>query len=284
MTATTSIRDRPEEVRSIRLATKPTDAGIVRFLYRPFDLRWLYWERESGLLVRPGPEYRPQVCPGNMWLGAAQHLRKGQGEVQTPFTTHLSSLHVIERGAKMFPAWIKRGGLHGPNRHPNLTSEAQSYLDRLNLGVEDLFHHTLATLHDPGYRKANAGGLRLDWPRIPLPGWPDGDKEGAAGELTQSAARGRELARLLDPDTPAPGVTDGALRPEFAALAVPATTDGGNMSGSDFALTAGWGHFGSGDAVMPGSGRAVPRTFTRTELTTLTRPSRHSAILRSTSG
>ena len=27
------------------------------------------------------------------------------------------------------------------------------------------------------------------------------------------------------------------------------------MTGDDFALTAGWGHFGSGDAVMPGQGR-----------------------------
>ena len=265
MTTTTSIRDRPDEVRSSRLATKPTDAGIVRFLYRPFDLRWLYWERESGLLVRPGPEYRPQVFAGNMWLGAAQHLRKGHGEVQTPFTRHLGSLHVIERGAKMFPAWIKRGGLHGSHRCPNLSAEAQRYLDRLGLDVEDLFHHTLATLHDPAYRKANADGLRLGWPRIPVPGWPDGRTEGAAAELRSSAARGQKLARLLDPATPVSGVTEGALHSELAALAVPATTGGGNMSGDDFALTAGWGHFGSGDAVMPGTGRPVSRAFTASE-------------------
>ena len=61
----------------------------------------------------------------------------------------------------------------------------------------------------------------------------------AAKTLTQSAARGRALAQLLDPDTPVPGVTTGALRPEIAAIAVPATTDGRNMSGDDFALTAG---------------------------------------------
>ena len=40
----------------------------------------------------------------------------------------------------------------------------------------------------------------------------------------------------------------------MAAIAVPATTDGRNMSGDDFAVTAGWGHFGTGDAVMPGQG------------------------------
>ena len=89
--------------------------------------------------------------------------------------------------------------------------------------------------------------------------------EQAAQTLAASAARGRELARLLDCETPVPGVTDGALRPEMAAIAVPATSDGRNLSGDDFALTAGWGHFGSGQAVMPGRGRIVERAYTRSE-------------------
>ena len=37
------------------------------------------------------------------------------------------------------------------------------------------------------------------------------------------------------------------------------------MAGKDFAVTAGWGHFGSGGAVMPGKGRAVERAFTADE-------------------
>ena len=135
----------------------------------------------------------------------------------------------------------------------------------MGAGVEDLFHHVLAVLHDPDYREANAGALRMEWPRIPLPGWPDGDAPGAAEELAASAARGRGLAALLDSDTPVPGVTTGALRPEIAAIAVPATVGGGNMAGEDFALTAGWGHFGQGDAVMPGRGQVVERSYTAEE-------------------
>ena len=65
---------------------------------------------------------------------------------------------------------------------------------------------SLAILHDPAYREANAGALRMSWPRIPLPGWPDGKSEGAADAFVKSAARGRELARLLDPDAPVLGV------------------------------------------------------------------------------
>ena len=92
---------------------------------------------------------------------------------------------------------------------------------------------------------------------------------GASGALAQSGARGRELAALLDPDSPVPGVTQGALRPEIAVVAVPDTTDGRNMTGDDFSLTAGWGHFGVRSAVMPGQGRIVERDYTPDERTAM---------------
>jgi predicted helicase len=82
----------------------------------------------------------------------------------------------------------------GTRRRANLTLVAQRYLDRVGAGVEDLFHHVLAMLHDPAYREANAGALRMEWPRVPLPSWPEGDTPGAAAELAASADRGRELA------------------------------------------------------------------------------------------
>ncbi len=246
----------------------PDEAGFMRFAYRPFDIRWLYREAEGGLLDRPRADYRPHVFEGNLWLSAAQHLRKDAAEPQAFFTRHMASLHLVERGANMFPAWLRDDDLGGNGnsaRRANLSGAAQRYLDSLGLSAENLFHHVLATLLDPSWREANAGALRMEWPRIPLPGWPDGAAEGAAAELAQSAARGRELAALLDPDIPVPGVTIGALRPEIAAIAVPATVGGRNMAGGDFAVTAGWGHFGAGDAVMPGQGRAVERAFTPEE-------------------
>ena len=246
----------------------PIQAGFVRFTYRPFDNRWLYWEAETKLLDEKRTKYKPHVFRGNPWLSAAQHLRQGATEPQTVFTENLGSHHLIERGANMFPAWLMGDGIGDedePERRPNLSATAQRYLERLGLGVEDLFHHVLATLHDPAYREANAGALRMEWPRIPLPGWPDGGAEGAATALASSAARGRELAALLDPDTPVPGVTQAPLRPEIATTAVPATAIGGNMAKDHFTVTAGWGHYGQGDAVMPGQGRTAKRAFSAAE-------------------
>ena len=252
-------------VRDIRLERGgPDEAGFVRHAYRPFDNRWLYWETDGGLLRRPVGDCRPHVFNGNLWLSNAQHLRKGAAEPQACFTQHIGARHLIERGANMFPAYLRYDDKETKTtqRSPNLAIEAGNYLRYLGASVEDLFYDVLSVLHDPAYREANAGALRMEWPRIPLPGWPDGKAEGAADALAQSAARGRELARLLDPETPVPGVTEGELRPEIAVIAVPATTDGRNMTGDDFALTAGWGHYGSGDAVMPGQGRIVEREYT----------------------
>ena len=37
------------------------------------------------------------------------------------------------------------------------------------------------------------------------------------------------------------------------------------MTGDDFALTARWGHYGAGDAIMPGQGRIRKRAYTSAE-------------------
>ena len=243
----------------------PAEDGFVRYAYRPFDTRWLYWEPDSALLDRPRAEYEPHVFDGNLWFSAVPRLRRDAAEAQSAFTMHLASLHLNEWGASMFPARLRDDGLRidgtSTQHRPNLSLSAQHYLDSMGASVEDLFHHVIATLHNPGYRAANAGALRMEWPRIPLPGWPDG----AADALAESAARGRELAALLDSDTPVAGVTTGSLRPELAAIAVPMTTDSGYMAGDDFAVSAGWGHFGTGEAVMPGQGRIVERDYTDDE-------------------
>ncbi|MDE0363361.1 MAG: N-6 DNA methylase [Rhodospirillaceae bacterium] len=247
----------------------PVESGFVRHSYRPFDDRWLYWEADTKLLDEKRAEYMPHVFEGNLWLGSNKREIDEQFSHGTA-TRHLGNWKLGNWGIHFFPMWLRDNsprldGGDGAQRSPNLSPAAQNYLDRLGLSVDDLFHHVIAVLHNPQYRAANAGALRMEWPRIPLPGWPDGPADGAADELTASASRGRQLAALLDSDTPVAGVTSGALTPAMAAIAVPSTTDGDNMTGDDFAVTAGWGHHGSGDAVMPGQGRLVERDYTAEE-------------------
>ena len=244
----------------------PVEGGFVRFAYRPFDNRWLYWEADTKLLDEKRAGYMPHVLEGNMWLVTQQKPRRAWSPPQV--ISHIGCLDLMDRGATCFPTWLRNEGfgIDGDgSRRANLSGTAQRYLDRLGARAEDLFHHVLATLHNPAYCEANAGALRMGWPCIPLPGWPDGETVGAMEAVARSAEKGRELGQLLNSGTPAPGVTEAPLRPEIAAIAVPSTRDGSNMGGDDFAVTAGWGHYGKDDAVMPGQGRVVERNYTPDE-------------------
>ena len=67
----------------------------------------------------------------------------------------------------MFPAWLRDEGLaldgDGKQRRPNPVGGVATLPG--TAGVEELFYHALAVLHDPAYREANAGALR--WPNRP---------------------------------------------------------------------------------------------------------------------
>ena len=108
--------------------------NFVRYYYRPFDMRWLYWEPETELLDEKRAEYFLQIRQQNVWLAAVQQNRK---DFDPPiFTKHLCSLHVIERGANFFPFWLEPNSDPASLFHagadakpkPNLTDAALSFL------------------------------------------------------------------------------------------------------------------------------------------------------------
>ena len=248
-------------VRAMLLARGgPNEADFLRYAYRPFDTRWLYWEAETKLLDEKRADYKPHVFAENAWLVSQKMPRRAWSPPQV--ISHIGCIDLMDRSATCIPVWLQDDDLestrNNAGRRPNLSSAAQRYLDGLGFGVEDLFHHVLAVLHDPAYREANANALRMDWPRIPLPGWPTPGNAGflpasdAVEALAQSTAHGRQLAALLDPETPVPGVTAGTLSPETATIAVPTTADGRNMTADDFTLT-------------DGQGRIVERDYTADE-------------------
>ena len=42
----------------------PAESSFVRYAYRPFDTRWLYWEGKTKLLDEKRAEYKPHVFGG----------------------------------------------------------------------------------------------------------------------------------------------------------------------------------------------------------------------------
>ncbi|MGH6932270.1 MAG: type ISP restriction/modification enzyme, partial [Dongiaceae bacterium] len=79
--------------------------------------------------------------------------------------------------------------------------------------------------------------------------------------LEASAAIGRQLADLLDPETPVPGVTSGSIRPELRVIGNAARVGGGALKPREFEVTAGWGHAGKSGVTRPGQGKRVERAY-----------------------
>ncbi|MCC9004040.1 MAG: N-6 DNA methylase [Candidatus Competibacter sp.] len=228
--------------------------NIVRYAYRPFDIRWLYWESETKLLDRNRSEYFPQCFTGNITLVSQQKPRRDWSEPQV--VRPIGCLDLMDRGASCFPLYIKP--FHHRNEYqPNLSNAATEYLARLDADAPTLFHHIVAILHAPTYRTDNAGALKQDWPRIPLPATRD--------QLLASAELGRQIAALLDTETPLPGITQGKPRPELANIALLTVVDSVPVTPEHLKLTAGWGHVGKGGVTMPGKGRTESRPFTAQE-------------------
>jgi hypothetical protein len=249
-------RFRAEAVRDKLRSRGFLPLNIVRYYFRPFDVRWIYWEPETKLLDERRAEYRPHVFDGNFWLSTGQRSRK-EAFYQPLFCRLLADHHIVESNVGMFPLFLRAASLfesNGVKPEPNLSPLAVAFLSQAGSSAADLFFHALAVLQAPHYLAEHEGALRQDWPRVPLPA--------SSGTLAASAALGRQVADLLDPEAEAPGVTAGDLFPELRSLGNFALVPGHRLEPErDLTVTAGWGYKGKGGAIMPGQGRLLDRRY-----------------------
>ena len=262
-----------------------TPDHLLRYAKGPFDSRWCYYSPTRPLWNEPRPALWEQCWNGNSFL-----LSRVKG-VKTPegipfyYVKGLSDDHLLADDAFCFPIRLKavqkkskapegqnelfeKEAPAGSSPMANLSPGACAYLAALGLPDPDadpetaglIWLHALAIGYAPAYLTENHDGIRQDWPRVPLP-----DTREA---LEHFARLGRELAALLDPETPVPGVTAGAMRPELKSLAVISKVGGGalNPDAGDLALTVGWGHGGKDGITMPGKGKVITRDYTPEEL------------------
>lgn len=249
---------------------------LVKFAYRPFDNRYLYWERSGYLLDRARDEFFPYTEIHNRFLIWSHKSRRDLSPVN--ITSVLPCIDLTDRSANGFPCFRKaeRTLLDDDNPiSPNLTEFAWTYLKSLEaqeLLPDFIFSHIVAILGSQAYLTENSISVKQDWPRIPLPA--------SAERLRASAALGRRVADLLDPDRPVPGVTTAPLRPLIQAvgqlhavdLAAEAEAPPGlsraerTRAALDLRVTAGWGHAGQNGVCMPGRGLTRERPWTQLEL------------------
>ncbi len=259
-----SDRFKPREIRQYLVKRGFKPENIVRYAYRPFDTRWLYWEGETKLLDEKRSDYFLQIFKGNLWIEARQKhpmLKFDRGlfvrNLADNFGNGLSNF---------FPLYLKSTKQNlfddGAAIQPNLSELAAKYLQDVSADAPDLFFHALAVLHSNAYRTEHASALRQNFPRIPLPAKLE--------DLQSSAELGKRIAALLDTETGVASVTNGKLNAPFASIGALAHVTGGQLQPEDFAVTAGWGHAGKGGVTMPAKGKFIERDYTEAEIAALT--------------
>ena len=182
---------------------------VVHFVHRPFDLKYIFFHR-SLVWSLAYPVNRNLVKPRNLALVTSRQLA-------TPPWNHVFCASAIvemflmsnktKEGNHVFPLHVlpddenEQRSFGNEEGHPNLSPAFLAQLSRAlalppvgphglpaDLTSEDIFNYVYAVFHCPGYRNLYVEFLKIDFPRLPLPG---------SLELFRALARlGSELTSL----------------------------------------------------------------------------------------
>jgi len=163
---------------------------VTRYLYRPFDARFLLYH--DSMVDWPRPNVMRHLQQPNRALCVGRAGLVASGPWNLIFCTQQICDHnLFYRGSSInFPLYLYPDGempnglfAYDNGRLPNLSSRfvetvsAKLRMDfvsdgqgnlRKTVGPDDIFHYTYALFHSPTYRKRYAEFLKIDFPRLPL--------------------------------------------------------------------------------------------------------------------
>jgi Type ISP C-terminal specificity domain/N-6 DNA Methylase len=204
---------------------------IVRFLYRPLDVRWLYWETARGLITEARSTLAPHVVgvPGQCFIVTNQTRRRPDAARPT-FSTAVPGWNSMDPDARAIPRLLRAAGggtgmqldlgaVDEPTTNVNpewVAGARQAGISGHNKEVGDAIFFALAgIMHSPRWLATQSQDSD-DFPDVPLPL--------EVTLLAEAAELGRRVVALHDPDTSVDGVTTGTIDPQLAMIAVPAMT------------------------------------------------------------
>ena len=174
------------------------------------------------MLGRRSPDYFAVASPDNPCVEARQ--RQPMDAFDRGYVTSALADNFGNGFSSFFPLRVRETEslIADAALHPNISTEAESYLDSVGAGLQSLFYHVVAILHSPEFRDENQGALKQDWPRIPLPASkevlvasaaprPRSRRAPRSGKRSAKACEGTEVDR-----TPSP-------RPKARSILMPAT-------------------------------------------------------------
>ena len=185
----------------------PSRRCITPILYRPFDRRFIYYTgRSRGFIGWPVVNVMGHMLAGeNVALIACRQQARGDDEWAQVFATsritescaisnitreinYLFPLYVYPGVGKadrsLFSRWAKGKDGRTPNLDSGFVEQIAAVTElrfvsdgrgdlRETLGPEDVLAWIYAVFHSPCYRERYEAQLKLDFPRVPLPGSVD---------------------------------------------------------------------------------------------------------------
>lgn len=181
----TKSRERLAGIRDLR-------KHIVRFLHRPFDFKYLFYER-SLVWSMAWPVNRNLLVKGNLALTVSRQLAAPPWNHVFCSNTIVELCYITNKtkeGNHVFPLYVlpdeeasQRSLAVHDSRHPNLHAAfVRAFISALGPSAvgrdeltadatpEGIFRYAYAVFHSPGYRSRYAEFLKIDFPRLPLTG------------------------------------------------------------------------------------------------------------------
>jgi predicted helicase len=188
------------EARKKVLSDAESNARIVPCLYRPFDVRPLYYT--DWMVDWPRSEIMRHMLVGrNVGISTTRSTEIGRGWEHIFCTSHITQHHTVslKEVNYLFPLYLYPSPAENSSRQkslasadwppgkdgrvPNLSPEfVADFAGKLGLsfvpdgrgdreatfGPEDVFDYIYAVFHSPSYRERYAEFLKIDFPRVPL--------------------------------------------------------------------------------------------------------------------
>jgi len=151
---------------------------ITQILYRPFDVRWIFYHKDAIDFGRP--EVMRHMLHENLALNTMRQTKMLEWRHAVVSDKMAPAVYVeIKDGSNLFPLYLypdadKKDLLSEPDKptekKPNLNPTVlkalkQAYHDQPS--PEEIFYYIYAVLHASDYRTKYAEFLKTDFPRIP---------------------------------------------------------------------------------------------------------------------
>lgn len=142
---------------------------ITRFLYRPFDDRYTYFDNK--LVWRPRTKTMQNFIGKNN-LGLISTRLNRQASLGYFFITNkITDFHILDSASdstSVFPIYLySDDGSKIPNLKKEIVNEIEKIVGKVS--PEDILDYIYAVLHSPSYREKYKEFLKIDFPCVPYP-------------------------------------------------------------------------------------------------------------------